>query len=1065
MCRFLQNPIERGNEGRMAKLDPVQRHAITPPTFDETKVHRERLVDSIHANIPRKLIVIAAPAGYGKTTLLADFTAHTDLPVCWVRLTEADRDVIRFTEVLALSLSRRFRRLQNVLDLDRLSGSSPEALARAFIELIDTHISETFVIALDDVHLINDSQETINFLDALLEELPEQVTLIAAGREVLEISLARLQAESDLKGLGPQDLALRKDEVIELSLIQTGEELSDQAAEQLHEETRGWITGVLLSGVISDFEGIYPITRPMVYEYLASVILNRQPDHLRRFMLDTSVFPVMSADGCDFLLKSEDSGRLLNELVRGGLFVTASEEGPRTYEYHPQFREFLLETLAGADQKRYKSLSVRAADYLAKHESPEHAVYLYCDAGAVSKAAALADKRAPEMYRRGRWRTLESWARRLEEVEAPAPKVFLYLAAYYVNQGNIENASNALNRARMLLKPSAAKTIRAYAEIVQGYIALRQRSYDAVVEAAEKAEAILGKVGSRQRRADCLQLRALASARSGDLQAAELFLAKAVGILELTDQKYALANALVDHSNVLASLGRSPEAQAATMRAHEIFIEVGSPLTLAVSFNNMAYEAHHQGSFEEALVLYNQALKYARQAASPHWEAHVLFSQADLFSDLDLAFQAGRLYEQGLTEVIRIDDIDSIRYGCVQTSVLHRRRGGSPLAHDWLKRAMALEEGDPPPIDIVVQLTTLEIPARPDHARETLLKLLEDEGLLDAQQRTTIEYYLARAELAIGDFEGARAALERALDWAGANGTEQIIASEMSFDPEIRDFAHRIKKRKHPVLSVVMRRIETMRAVAQQYQELPEDADESLRIICNALGDASVQRSDEQFAELKPLTREVLFYLIDHRRVDRDVLLETFWPHHPPGRQVANLHTAVYSLRRAFGKESILFEGTIYSLNPEYPFEYDVLRFERAAAIAEGLPPGDPRRMFALTEATHSYGGRFLPEFTSDWVFERRRALELHYLNLLADHAEEALVRDQPDRAINTARQALQIDPYRDDINMSLLEALGRLGRRSEIVAHYHEYVRQLREDLGLDPSEDIRDLYSRLIG
>ena len=86
----------------MASYNSVLKHAITPISFDvESKVHRERLVDEIHANIPRKLIIIAAPAGYGKTTLLADFTKHTELPVCWARLSAVDQDIIHFAMVLA----------------------------------------------------------------------------------------------------------------------------------------------------------------------------------------------------------------------------------------------------------------------------------------------------------------------------------------------------------------------------------------------------------------------------------------------------------------------------------------------------------------------------------------------------------------------------------------------------------------------------------------------------------------------------------------------------------------------------------------------------------------------------------------------------------------------------------------------------------------------------------------------------------------------------------------------------------------------------------------------------
>jgi two-component SAPR family response regulator len=325
-------------------------------------------------------------------------------------------------------------------------------------------------------------------------------------------------------------------------------------------------------------------------------------------------------------------------------------------------------------------------------------------------------------------------------------------------------------------------------------------------------------------------------------------------------------------------------------------------------------------------------------------------------------------------------------------------------------------------------------------------------------------YFQSRAEFAIGARDEAQNTLERALDWANTNGTEQLLSAELSFDDSFREFA-RNRLAGHPSLSVVLRRVETMRAVAQHYRNIGEEKDlRGVRLVFKAFGEANVLKNDAQITDLKPLAREVLFYLIDHQHVDRDVLLETFWQHHPPGRQVANLHTAVYSLRRVLGRSTILHEGSVYSVNPELAIEYDVARFERATSVAESLPIGDPRRMFALTEAINSYTGSFLSEFDSDWVVERRRDIELQYLDLLAQHAEEALIRDQPLRAVNTLRQALQIDPLRDDTNFRFLEALGRLGRRSEIVAHYQKYVNGLSTELGLDPPKTVRDLYARLI-
>ncbi len=94
--------------------------------------------------------------------------------------------------MLSASLGRRFRRLQKEIELENLAGSTPEALGRIFAEIIDTRVSETFVIILDDVHLINSSEQARAFLDEFLSQLPEQATVIAAGREVVDVSLARL---------------------------------------------------------------------------------------------------------------------------------------------------------------------------------------------------------------------------------------------------------------------------------------------------------------------------------------------------------------------------------------------------------------------------------------------------------------------------------------------------------------------------------------------------------------------------------------------------------------------------------------------------------------------------------------------------------------------------------------------------------------------------------------------------------------------------------------------------------------------------------------------------------
>jgi DNA-binding SARP family transcriptional activator len=256
-----------------------------------------------------------------------------------------------------------------------------------------------------------------------------------------------------------------------------------------------------------------------------------------------------------------------------------------------------------------------------------------------------------------------------------------------------------------------------------------------------------------------------------------------------------------------------------------------------------------------------------------------------------------------------------------------------------------------------------------------------------------------------------------------------------------------------------------MRTLAEVYREPSIETDGEVEFELVALGDAGMLRNGEPIEEMTPFARELLFYLADRKRVERDTVIETFWPDSPPGRQTSNLHTAVYSLRRAIGKGTILSDGSVYSMDPDFSIEYDVTRFENTAEVAEALPPGDPRKLFALTEAINLYSGPYLPEFSSNWVTERRRMLEMRYLDLTASYADEALLRDQPLRAVTALREALKMDPTRDDLNLRILEVLGRLGRRSEIVSHYQRYVRLLADELGLDPPEVLRDTYSRLIG
>ncbi len=999
----------------MATKDPLIRHAISPPAFDERHgIHRERLVDAIYGNMPRKLIAIAAPAGYGKTTLLADFGANTELTVCWMRLSEAEWDVMRFAEVLAASLQSRYRRLKGKPNLEALAKSSPEALAVAFASAIDEQIAETFFIAIDDIHLINQSKPVLQFLDRFLEDLPDQTTIIAAGREVLEVSLARLMAERDLAGFGPHDLALTREELIELTEKQQGEPLTDAEIDKLLEESRGWVTGIVMSGTVADLGAGSLIGggRPMVYEYLASVVLNRQPDDLRRFALDASVLPVMTVEACNAVLDRDDSQKYLGRLVRKGLFITASEASPRTYEFHPLFREFLQVSQEGADLKRIQSLRRSAAEYHLERGSREQAVDLLIEAGSDARAAKLAERYSKDMFESGRIQTLERWADGLQGHPARIPSLYLFLVRSLVDRGNLAEAETVLEHTKIYIGTRSSKDLRARYELENGNIAYRRGKYSEAIKAADQVEHIYRKRANRGNRARALRLKAIALINGrNDPEGAEELTIEAVNLCSKSPDEYQLIAALIDLSVSQEAQGKNREAHTTFVRVLELARELGAPLLLSGALGNMALGTHYSGEFELALDYSREALKYARYAASPLREAIAILRQADIFNDIGLALQSAELYRQAFDLLMPLDVVHWVRYGCVQASVLHRRRSGAARAHEWLKRALLLEETKHVSSNVRIQLSALESETSPEQAIKSLRTLVRKGAhSLEAQELTLAYYFMARAAFKMNNEGRAIQTLVEALTLAGRFGTEQALAGELRFDESFSEFASKHLKT-DATLSLIRGRVDRMLALGRKYETTPEEAESEIRLAIRALGSPRVLVNGVDAEGLKPLAREILFYLIERPRVARDQLMETFWPDFAPGRQVSSLHTAIYSIRRELGKDAVQFDGNLYSVDAESDIRYDVAQFEQAASVAEGLPTGDPRLMFALTEAVNLYSGEFLPEFDSEWIDERRRSLELRYLDLLASLSEESLLQGQPANVVGLLRKALSIDP------------------------------------------------------
>ncbi|MCP4996987.1 MAG: helix-turn-helix transcriptional regulator, partial [Gammaproteobacteria bacterium] len=284
--------------------------------------------------------MISAPAGYGKTTLVATLThTTTDLAFTWLALDEEDNNPTVFFVALIAALQRLNpacgRSIQSLLG----NQATPNLDAKRVMSMLINDILETlpdpFALILDDLHLITDPT-ILQALDYLLERLPGQMRLIATTRVDPPLALARLRARGQLAELGPPDLRFTLKEMDELLNGQLELGLSSQDLRTLQTSTEGWVAGLRLlttslAQLPTSSQRATLITHKMqanlhVFDLLAEEVLNRQPPLLRKFLLETSILSELTPELCQAVTGQTDAPIILEEVYRRNLFVVAVDD-------------------------------------------------------------------------------------------------------------------------------------------------------------------------------------------------------------------------------------------------------------------------------------------------------------------------------------------------------------------------------------------------------------------------------------------------------------------------------------------------------------------------------------------------------------------------------------------------------------------------------------------------------------------------------------------------------------------------------------------------------------------
>jgi len=422
-----------------AGLDAPIETKLHPPGARAEWVERSALTGEL-AQTTAKLVLVDAPAGFGKTTLVAQWrsSAAETRPFAWVSLERGDSDPGRLWWYVVSALTRACPEIDGEAILAELRAQAPEFPASVLPMLANelAAISAPVVLVLDDYHVIRDrsSHEQVAFL---LLHLPPTAQLVLITRADPPLPLARLRAAGEMAEIRARELRFTPQEAAELLLAVAGVELREPDLSQLMERTEGWPAGVYLAAIslrghpsphafIRQFTG----NNRFIVDFLAEEVLSRQPAEIQDFLARTSVLTRFCAPLCDVVTGSAGAAGIIEMLERENLFLVPLDENRQWYRYHHLFAQLLRSRLARTEPALVTTLHARASAWHEAAGSAEEAVHHALAAGDASRAVALIARYWHAYVDKGRTATVCGWMRALGDDQIASHPLAAHCAAW-----------------------------------------------------------------------------------------------------------------------------------------------------------------------------------------------------------------------------------------------------------------------------------------------------------------------------------------------------------------------------------------------------------------------------------------------------------------------------------------------------------------------------------------------------------------------------------------------------------------------------------------------------------
>lgn len=1073
----------------------VTRTKLIIPRRRDDILTRQRLLEILNDLLDLKLIIVAAPAGYGKTSLLIDFANHTQWPISWLSLDPLDQDPFRFIAHFVAAVQARFpnfgQNSTSVLNNTPQDKLDLPALVTTLVNDIYENIPEHFIIVLDDYHLVEDSESVNQFVNRFLQDVDENCHLIVSSRRLLTLSdMPLLVARNQVGGISFEEISFSADEIQKLLLKNYHISISDQSAEEITQQTEGWITGLMLSTHLleDDFGERIRIARVSgvgLYDYMAQQVFDQQTQSVKNFLLRTSILEEFSVNRCKRVigkaLEIDEPWRaLMDKVMVLNLFVLPVDEGADYWlRYHHLFRDFLQTRMRLERPEETRAITIALADDYAQQEDWERAFMLYKEVHAIEELVNLVEDAGPAMVTGGKLLTLTEWMAALPpDIATSRPSLLSLQGAILMSTGEVDQSIVLLSEVIDRLSATDEEVEVLLLSLIRRTVAYRMLGdYQNSLQDNRKTLLILEDQPELGRiKAEALRNLGVTLYFQGDFKEALSVLKQSLRLFESYDDQQNIPKLLFNIGVLHKVLGDYVLAEMMYQDALDYWKSGGNLAWAADLLNNIGMLQQLRGDYEAAAKNFEVAIEYARISNSPRAEGTSLTSLGDLYRDLDAYQEALDVYRQAQSIAKQLNDGFLLFYLDLAEGVLNR------ISEDFSKAKLGFTSAG----------------RKASESESTYnSNILKSEWAMYYLTQDKYQKALESGKKAFAYFdseshenESLRAAFSCALALAGEGEKnaaldflEKVLPTLMENDyatpmivqaRELKKILSSVKG-KHELkkqFSRILERVENFeeklpamrRKIRQQATIVPFAPP---RMIIQSFNKAQVHLNNRLVSNSDWQTqtsRDMFFLFLAHPEgLTKEQVGLYFWPDATQDELKLRFKNTLYRLRRAVGRQTILLQDDYYQFNWSLDYEYDVEAFVTSMERAHSTKDIH-EKINHLKSGIEYYKGEYLSEIDEIWVITDRQGYYQMYLDALMRLANMYMERKAYKTALRYCYQALTEDACLEDAHRLAMRIHAATGNRAAIVRQYERCRIALTKEINAPPSQQTRDLYETLI-